>query len=696
MSSAVEILRYVEFGVFIVVAALAAKRWLNRRGPARAWLAATFALLGLVAAVAVVTPENDDGEPNVLLVKAILVALGLFPYFLYRFMATFERPPRRLEIAVLALVVPTIVMTVLLPRFPDEDAPRPALFTVYLGLLLVEWVAVNGVVTARLWRAGRGQPTVARRRMRLLGAGAAAVAFALVMGFFSPDDTTTSPLDVVVPLIGLFSAVLFLFGFAPPRALLRVWRARDTESIQGALVALAQATSPQVVVDELLPRIVRLVGARGAAIARADGEVIGRTGETTDSGDWTAVPFEDGVTQVGPDHLSITVPGGYLELWTSTYAPYFGREEVELLRSVGALVHVTLERTYAHAREVAAREAMDEAQRIAHLGSWRLDLRTGTVEASDEMYRLLGLEPQSRPLSNEYFTSRTHPDDAVIAERTITDAVASGGEFTNELRIVNLDGTYRWLSNRGRAITDENGAVVALLGTSQDVTEARRLDRMRRDFVANAAHELRTPLTTVSGMATLLATQREKLSAQELDAAFDALGRQGQRARQLVTSLLDLSRLEAGRVPVQLVPTDVRRAVAHALETAPPPGSVAVTVDVPEGLRASADESRLSEILVNLLTNAYRYGGPHVTVRGTRDADAVVLSVVDDGPGVPEDFVDELFQPFSRSSDVTGTPGSGLGLTISHRLAAALGGELTYEPAAPRGACFAVRLRVGR
>jgi two-component system sensor histidine kinase MtrB len=214
---------------------------------------------------------------------------------------------------------------------------------------------------------------------------------------------------------------------------------------------------------------------------------------------------------------------------------------------------------------------------------------------------------------------------------------------------------------------------------------------MRRDFVANAAHELRTPLTTVSGMATLLATQRDRLSPAELDNAFAALGRQGQRARQLVTSLLDLSRLEAGRVPMELAPTEVNGVVARALETAPAPHGVTVTVDV-NGARAVADPDRLEEIVVNLLTNAYRYGGPHVGVSAGESAGWMTLAVSDDGPGVPEAFVPELFDPFTRGGSVTGTPGSGLGLAISKRLAAALGGDLAYDGAGA-GARFVLRLR---
>lgn len=692
MTTAANALRYVQLAVFVAAALVAAQRWVRRRGAPRAWLAATFGLLALVVAVAEVLPETARTTPERVAEKALVLTLVLFPYFLYRFMATFERPSRPLETAANGLTATVLVATLAMPRLPEDGEPRTAAFTAFLLLMLGQWTFLSGIVAARLWRAGRGQPTPARRRMRMLAGGAAALACALVVTASVPADDASAA-GLLVHVMAIASAVLFLLGFAPPRTLLRIWRARDIEALQGALVGLAQATTSEEVVRDLLPRVVELVGAEAAAIYDSDGTLLGRTGAREDVADADGVALAPGVTQVGADHLRIEVPGGRLELWASAYTPYFGREELELVRNVAALVHVTLERTYAHARERAATEALAEAQRIAKIGSWRLDLATGTIEASDEMYRLWGLDPAEGRLTRARYRERMHPDDRGndVADR----AIRTGRDFTNEFRIVDDDGTVRWISTRGRVVRDRDGNVTGLIGTCQDVTESRRLDQMRRDFVANAAHELRTPLTTVSGMATLLASQRERLSPAELDNAFAALGRQGQRARQLVTSLLDLSRLESGRVPVQVVPTDVRAVVAHALETAPPPARANVAADVADvaELTVAADPERLQEIVVNLLTNAYRYGGPAVTVTAVPDGDGVALTVADDGEGVPEVFVAEMFEPFSRGGAVTGTPGSGLGLAISRRLARALGGDLTYAPRAGGGASFTVRLR---
>lgn len=692
MTTVASALEYVQLTVFLVAAVLAGARWFARRGATRAWLAGTFGLLGVVVIAGYLMPERAETTAEVVAQKALICLLLLFPYFLYRFMASFEPVKPWLERSANAVVVAVLAFTLVLPSLPGPDEPRSALVTIYVVAVLAEWVFLSAAVTGRFWRAAEGQPTVARRRLRLLASGAAALTFALVITASGPSTDDVSARTIVVECIGILSALLFLAGFAPPPSLLRSWRARDMAAIQDAFVAAAQATSPDDVVSDLLPRVARLVGAQGAAIYRTDGELIGRAGATPGPVGEEGLALVPGVTQHGADRLTVDVPGGRLELFTSPYTPYFGRDELQLVRNVAALVYVTLERTYAHAREVAAREALDEAQRIAHLGSWRMELATGRIEASDEMYRLYGLEPGDGELTRERLMAQLHPDDRGTS--VLADAIAAGlTDFTNEYRIVLPDGSQRCLAARGSLIADASGEVTYVIGTCLDVTEARRLDRMRSEFVANAAHELRTPLTTVSAMASLLAAQRDRLSAAELDGAFDALGRQGERARSLVSSLLDLSRLETGSVRITMAPTPVAEVVAQALETAPPPDGSAVTVDVPDELTAVTDADRLHEIVVNLLTNAYRYGGPSVSVSAHNGAGSIRLSVTDDGEGVPEGFVGELFQPFSRASSVTGTPGSGLGLTISHRLAKAVGGDLVYEPG-DRGARFVVTLRV--
>jgi signal transduction histidine kinase len=233
-----------------------------------------------------------------------------------------------------------------------------------------------------------------------------------------------------------------------------------------------------------------------------------------------------------------------------------------------------------------------------------------------------------------------------------------------------------------------------LLGREREtVDRLRRLDQMKTEFVASAAHELRTPLTTIAGFAITLSEYGARLTPDRFDEALQAMRRQGARAKALIDNLLDLSQLENGSLQVQVVRVPLRSVIQTASETAPPPPGVEIDIAIDESDAALADRARLEQVVTNLLTNAYRYGGPHISFRVKHDDDSVILMVADDGEGVPDEIVPQLFQPFGRGPNAVKLPGSGLGLAISRRLVEAFGGTMWYEPADPHGSRFYVSLR---
>lgn len=207
----------------------------------------------------------------------------------------------------------------------------------------------------------------------------------------------------------------------------------------------------------------------------------------------------------------------------------------------------------------------------------------------------------------------------------------------------------------------------------------RALDRARGEFVANAAHELRTPLTTIMGLIEIVTNPRNRLSDDQMAESIRLLKRQGERVGSLLTKLLDYSRVEAGLTEIDLEPVDVEAAVSHSLEAAPPPDGVDVRCDIDGAGLVLADEVRLEQILVNLLTNAYRYGGPNVVVAATTQDGRTALEVSDDGSGIDPTLVPRLFDPFTRGAATQSVTGSGLGLAIVKRLVESFGGSITCE-----------------
>jgi signal transduction histidine kinase len=231
----------------------------------------------------------------------------------------------------------------------------------------------------------------------------------------------------------------------------------------------------------------------------------------------------------------------------------------------------------------------------------------------------------------------------------------------------------------------------ARLQLEANEAELRRMDGVKTAFIADAAHELRTPLTILTGMIDVLGTERERLSSEEVDRCFVALERQGVRAVQLVKNLLDLSRLEQSK-GITSQPVDVGAHVRRAIASVPPAEGTSVEVRVEEGMRAVADPDGLEQVLINLLTNAYKYGGHSVTVEGGRREDRVILTVSDDGPGIEDDLLPRLFEPFTRGERSASVEGSGLGMTIVRRLMESVGGAVDYEPMLPRGSRFVLTL----
>ncbi len=288
------------------------------------------------------------------------------------------------------------------------------------------------------------------------------------------------------------------------------------------------------------------------------------------------------------------------------------------------------------------------------------------------------------------------PDHLEQAAQMIRRKVDGATDATTyELDILAKDGRRIPVEVSTRVIYRRDEAV-AIQGIARDIRERKSveaereaLDRARSEFIANAAHELRTPLTTLAGLASVVASNRADMSEDELEEALQALTRQGRRVRTLADNLLDLSILELGNATINREVVDVVGVAERALEDVPPPASSTVSVTLAADLKAMADPVRLQEIFHNLLANAYRYGGQHITISGIVVNEHVLIDVTDDGPGVPDDLVPRLFEPFTHGGHGDST---GLGLTICRTLAEAQGGALGYETLEPHGARFTVRL----
>lgn len=228
--------------------------------------------------------------------------------------------------------------------------------------------------------------------------------------------------------------------------------------------------------------------------------------------------------------------------------------------------------------------------------------------------------------------------------------------------------------------------------------EAEEAAHIKNDFVAMVSHELRTPLTSIAGFADTLASNWQSLSITEIEEFLGYISKQSQYLGDLVEDVLVIPRLEAGRLRFRAEAFDLGMLVQDvAAMLFPPGGGREAAVSLPVGVRMHADAKRVQQVVRNLLENARKYGGDQVLVEGFAHGEQYVLVVSDNGPGVPDEAANTIFEHFEQLSkgDSRSSSGIGLGLPIARRLARAMGGEVWYERRFPTGSrfCFSLPVR---
>jgi signal transduction histidine kinase len=343
-------LQYLNIAAFSGLAVVSVLLWRRRPGSAALWAIVAFAALALVVAVGRVIPKHPHGLPELALQRLELTILLLFPYFLYRFTTAFGPPSRRTATALGSLTAAMVVWTLAIPHYPAKGESWGALFAAYAAGFLIHWTVLSAVSARRLWRAGRGQPGVARKRMRVLAIASAALTVALFVSAFS--GTSESWVHAAAQLLGFASAIAFYLGLAPPTLLRVAWRAPETRRLQEAVASLVTlATTREEIVARILAPAADIVGARGVAMRDDDGNLLGT--HNVEPGALDRIDG-DGV-------LELAVPGGSLVIWTTPYAPFFGEEELDLLRTLGALTGLALDRVRLFMQEHESRLTLQRA-----------------------------------------------------------------------------------------------------------------------------------------------------------------------------------------------------------------------------------------------------------------------------------------------------------------------------------------------
>ncbi|MDQ4134419.1 MAG: sensor domain-containing diguanylate cyclase, partial [Actinomycetota bacterium] len=491
-----------EAAAFAALAIVSYVQWRRRGGRAAGWLALTFGILAAVVPASWIAPPSGRGAGIEVVRRSLVVLLVLFPYCLYRFTLTFAPGWRWIEPAARYTSGVLAALTAFIPSVVSPGGAWPWWYLGYAVAFTLYWTVLSLLSVTRLWRSGHGQPAVVRRRMRTLGVAAIVLNLALFMVVGTGGRGSTGVM-LAVQLSGCLSAMLFLVGFVPPRPLRTLWRRPDVVAFHKAEADLMRADTAERVAHIALPHAAELVGAPAAILVDGDGAVRARhgVGEVRAAAlaarlPAPATPDADPLFLEGL--VAVPVRRGWLTVVTTPLMPFLGSQELHLLLTLAHLAGLALDRAELYDRERLGRRTLAdreyqlaEAQRTAQVGSYSWEPATGTVTWSDEMARLLGFAPGEVEDKGLAFASRIHPQDRPGVLESWRTAPHAGTATDLEYRIVLPGGETRWIHGRVRPVVDENGVVVRLTGTLQDITERKRTEEI---LAFQATHDTLTGL----------------------------------------------------------------------------------------------------------------------------------------------------------------------------------------------------------
>jgi PAS domain S-box-containing protein len=366
----------------------------------------------------------------------------------------------------------------------------------------------------------------------------------------------------------------------------------------------------------------------------------------------------------------------------------------------------------------ASVERYDLAMRGSNEGLWDWSAETDQLHISPRFKELSGLKTEATTIPADEWLTNLHPDDTERYRADLRAHLRGDTEFlSSEYRICGADGEERWVLARGLAVRDPSGSVYRMVGSLGDITARKRAEialqlameqaeeanRTKSKFLANMSHELRTPLNAVIGITEMLREDAEDLGQHDFVEPLDRIHRAGNHLLHLINEILDLSKIEAGRLELHLEEVDVAALIhdiATTAEALAAKNHNRLEVRCPDDLGSMHTEpTRIRQILLNLLSNACKFtenGDVSLTAGRERatGGDWLIFTVADTGIGMTAEQMAKVFEEFSQadSSTTRRYGGTGLGLAISRRLCHLMGGDITVDSTPGVGSTFTVRL----
>ncbi|HWZ02459.1 MAG TPA: ATP-binding protein [Mucilaginibacter sp.] len=349
--------------------------------------------------------------------------------------------------------------------------------------------------------------------------------------------------------------------------------------------------------------------------------------------------------------------------------------------------------------EVKAKEAAIEnenrlrlAAEAAAFGTWELNIQTQVFSYSPRLAEIFGQPPETS-LSLLDVRAQVNADDM---EHIVIDAYLKAlktGKYLYEVKINWPDGSLRWVKVQGVLIYDERKMPLMLLGTILDTTESKRDEIRKNDFIAMASHELKTPLTSIKAYLQLLSRKLVPSNDSFINNALQIANLQVNRMTDLIHGFLDLSKLEPGKLKLNIQVFDLNKLIEEMIaESTLISPNHEISFKHGKDSTISADREKIGQVITNFLSNAIKYSnkGSKIIVSIGQEAGSVQVAVTDEGFGIKAKDQEKLFQRFYRveSSRMKNISGFGIGLYLASEIIQRHKGKIWVESAEDQGSTF--------
>ena len=333
----------------------------------------------------------------------------------------------------------------------------------------------------------------------------------------------------------------------------------------------------------------------------------------------------------------------------------------------------------------------------ANDGLWDRDVLNGTVYYSPRWKSMLGYEENELENSVTLWDEHVHPQDRIWVVRNVDHCIATNGDrFSNEYRMRHKEGHYVWILDRGLILRDNQGVPVRFIGFHTDISQQKQVEKLKSEFISTVSHELRTPLTSISASLGLLEAGVFGELVPKALGLISIASKNAKRLTTLVNDILDMEKLLSGTVVFHTDEIDmvelIQQAVGMNEEYAASYGAHYHFASTLEHLAVIGDKDRLMQVMANLMSNAAKFtpSGERVEIRLLVLDKMAKVEIQDFGAGVPIEFRSRIFSEFAQAdgSDTRQQGGTGLGLNISKKLVARMGGEIGFESEVGAGSTF--------